>query len=117
MSTLLGQKTENLAKEYLIKQGMTFLLANYRLKFGEIDLIMLDKDVIAFIEVKYRKDNNFMEAFESVNYTKQKKLKRTALYFLQANYKYQNHICRFDVITLCGSMGNLKFHWLKNAFY
>jgi len=117
MSTFLGKKTENLAKDYLLKHGLEFLFANYRLKFGEIDLIMQDQDTLVFVEVKYRKDNNFMEAFESVNYTKQKKLKRTALYFLQANYKYQNNICRFDVITLCGSMENLKFHWLKNAFY
>tara|TARA_R110002124_G_scaffold199767_2_gene366575 strand:+ start:20371 stop:20724 length:354 start_codon:yes stop_codon:yes gene_type:complete len=117
MSVSLGNKTEELAKNYLTSEGLILVVANFRLKFGEIDLIMLDKDILTFVEVKYRKDNKFMEALETVNRAKQNKIKKVALYFLQKNIKYQNYICRFDVITLCGNMDKLEFFWLKNAFY
>lgn len=117
MSIVIGNKTENLAREYLIKSGMEFIQSNFRLKLGEIDLIMIDNGILVFVEVKYRKNNNFMDPFESVNLSKQKKIKKAALIFIQNNYKYQNHICRFDVITLYGNMENINFNLIKNAFY
>lgn len=117
MSVALGIKTENLAKNYLLANNLKYVDSNFRLKLGEIDLIMLDKDILVFIEVKYRKDNKFMETLETVSFYKQKKIKTVANYFLQKNYRFQNYICRFDVITLCGNMNNPEIFWLKNAFY
>ena len=42
---------EDKACEYLKKLGFKILERNYRKTYGEIDIIALDKDVLAFIEV------------------------------------------------------------------
>lgn len=49
-----GDRGEYLAKLYLEKKGYTFIRANYRTKYGEIDLILQENDEIVFVEVKTR---------------------------------------------------------------
>ena len=47
-----GLLAENLAASYLIEQGLKLLVKNYHCRFGEIDLIMQDKNTLVFIEVR-----------------------------------------------------------------
>ena len=47
-----GKLGENIAKKYLINQGFTVLDANYRKKWGELDLVVKKRDTIHFVEVK-----------------------------------------------------------------
>jgi putative endonuclease len=49
-----GQLAEKHARTYLEQQGLTFVEANVRYPFGEIDLIMRQQDVWVFVEVKFR---------------------------------------------------------------
>ena len=55
---------------------------NFRCRFGEIDLVMLDADCLVFIEVRYRKSGSFATAAESVDRRKQRKLALTGAFFL-----------------------------------
>lgn len=49
----LGVFGENLACEYLVKNGFNILRQNYRRKWGEIDIIARAKDrTLVFVEVK-----------------------------------------------------------------
>ena len=41
----IGFKYENVAKEYLILQGLTYVESNFYTRFGEIDLIFLDRQL------------------------------------------------------------------------
>ncbi len=49
---LLGRRGERLAAAYLHEQGWTILARNVRMRDGEIDLIVSDRDALVFVEVK-----------------------------------------------------------------
>ena len=62
-----GQWAENIAFDYLTKQGLKPLERNFQGPGGEIDIIMEDKKVIAFVEVRYRANDHFVSALESID--------------------------------------------------
>lgn len=113
-----GNQAENLALQYLEKNGLKLIEQNYLTKMGEIDLIMLDKSEqnLVFVEVRYRKNIYFGSAIDTVNDNKQEKLIRTAEYFLLKHSQYDDLICRFDVIGLESDLKCPKINWIKNAF-
>lgn len=106
-----GETTELLACKHLQASGLKLLQQNYRLKMGEIDLIMRDGDTIVFVEVRYRKNNRYGGALYSIDPRKQMRLLRTAQHYLQS--RAPNAPARFDVIAVDGSN---DIHWVKNAF-
>lgn len=118
-STEIGSAAESIAENYLTGQGLSLVTRNFRCRRGEIDLVMLDGDVIVFVEVRFRKHNRFGTGADSVNYHKQQKLLITAQHFLQQNKIYRNRNCRFDVLSLSVSKHasqNADIDWIKNAF-
>jgi putative endonuclease len=102
-----------MACEYLQRQGLKLIDRNYHCRMGEIDLIMDHDNTLVFVEVRYRKNNLFGGALESVTYKKQQKLQKTALHFLQ---HYQDRNARFDVIAITGEHKQQSFEWIQNAF-
>ena len=112
----LGNKIEDLAQQYLVEHSHQLVEKNFYSRFGEIDLIMQDGDTICFVEVRHRKTVKFGSAAESITVTKQKKIQKTALYFIQKNPKYQAFNYRFDVMLSQGSDKNINFEWIKSAF-
>lgn len=116
-----GEYTESLACEYLINKGLKLLERNFQCRFGEIDLIMQDKDSLVFVEVRYRRSNNFGSGAESVTANKQSKLIKTASAYLQQHAKLSKYPARFDVVSITGSVEtsnikNVMFDWIENAF-
>jgi putative endonuclease len=116
-TTETGKITEKYTCEYLILQNLTFVEQNFHSKYGEIDLIMLDGDIYVFIEVKYRKSNNYGGSLVAVSHSKQKKLRLSAQFYLQKKQLNEyNTPCRFDIVALEGDIENPNINWLKNAF-
>jgi putative endonuclease len=108
---------EQQALDYLLTQGLSLLARNWRCKRGELDLVMLDRDTVVFVEVRYRLHAGFGGALGSIDARKQEKLSLAAQYFLQQESHWANHPCRFDVIALQGSgHSGQPLDWLKNAF-
>lgn len=114
----IGDKYEQHAAKYLRKQGCRIITENYRYRNGELDLIALDSSFVVFVEVRFRANENFGIAVETVTLAKQQKLIRTAQHFLQNNEKYSLFDARFDVIgiTESTSLRKLKVDWIKAAF-
>lgn len=113
MNTLLtGRAGEAAAAAYLRRRGWTIVASSYRCRFGEIDLIARKRNVIAFVEVKTRKDDGFAPAYEAVTPQKQERLRKTASLWLAENGGDWN--CRFDVIEVYN--GNGKIRHLEDAF-
>lgn len=109
----VGTTYENIAVQYLTEQGYEILEQNYRNKLGEIDILAKDKDTIVAVEVKYRKDNNYGDALEAVDYRKQRKISR-AFFVYYSSHGYEEDIpCRFDVIAV---YGNGKISHIRDAF-
>ena len=105
---------EEIAVKYLKKKGYKILKQNYRLKFGEIDIIAEKGGVIAIIEVKQRSENAMYAPREAVNFAKQKKIKRTAEYYMMKN-GISGRFFRFDVIEVLGEK-NPQINHIENAF-
>lgn len=115
LTGIRGNRAENLALEYLRKQQLSLQQRNFSARSGEIDLIMLDDDYLVFIEVRYRKGQQYGGALESIDWRKQRKLRRTAeLYLMQQ--KLADQACRFDILCLSGNLADPTFQWIKNAF-
>ncbi len=111
-TTEIGSSAENLAADYLSKQGLKIIHKNFRAKTGEIDLIAQDQDTLVFVEVKFRKNAHFGQPYETVTPGKQRKIIRTAQSFLQKNKKHANKACRFDIISILDT----EITWMKHAF-
>src|SRR5690554_427611 len=60
-----GHAIEQLAETWLSERGLTLIEKNFTLKGGEIDLIMWQDDVLVFVEVRYRADNEHGSGAES----------------------------------------------------
>lgn len=104
-----GQAGEDAALAYLLRHGLVLVSRNFRCKAGEIDLIMRDQASLVFVEVRMRASCDYGGAAASVTPAKQRRLLRTAQFFL---LRYQSPpACRFDVIAIDGD----RLAWLKNA--
>ncbi|MBI4707067.1 MAG: YraN family protein [Candidatus Omnitrophica bacterium] len=111
----LGKSGEELAVELLKKNGFKILERNFRTKFGEIDIIALEKDTLCFVEVKSRSSLRFGSGFEAVSGLKQKQIARPALIYLK-DKNLLDKKARFDVISLTGPEGFQKIELIRNAF-
>lgn len=105
-----GQQAETQACEYLKLQGLQLLERNFRCKYGEIDLIMQQNDIIVFVEVKYRQGQHFGGALLSLQRRQQQRIIRAAQFFLM---RYPNHQARFDLVAIDGDQ---PIQWVANAF-
>lgn len=111
-----GARFEDLALAHAQRSGLTLLARNFNCRHGELDLVMRDGDVLAFIEVRYRRGNAYGGAAASVGARKRARLVAAAQQFLQAHPAWARHACRFDVIAIDGDAAQPTFEWLRDAF-
>lgn len=113
----VGNYGENIAKNYLISKNYKLIDLNYRNRYGEIDIICFDKDVIVFVEVKSRFDTIFGNPLESITLKKQKKIANLSLLYI-IKKRFTNINCRFDVIEIYFNQLNdtYKINHIKDAF-
>ena len=111
----LGKKAEDLAAEFLLKNGYKILARNFRYQKAEIDIITEKDSLIVIIEVKARSTDAFNLPQEAVNKKKIKLLVSAADHYLEEFNK--NHEVRFDIISvLPDEKGNLVIEHIINAF-
>ena len=117
-SRLLGRWGEELAAELLRNKGFRVTDANWKCRFGELDLVAEDGEYLCFAEVKLRKSDTYGSAGESVDRRKQARLRMAAeLYLVQHPTQLQP---RFDVVEIYAPQGLATptpeiRHW-DNAF-
>ena len=109
-----GAQAEQTAARYLQQQGLQLVESNYRCRFGEIDLILRDGDILVFAEVRLRSRNNFGGAAASIDVHKQAKLIRAAQSYLAGLSSVPP--CRFDAVLMKSAEGVAGIEWIKNAF-
>ena len=109
----IGNEGENRACKFLLQNGYEIIERNWRTRTGEIDIIAVMDGCTVFVEVKTRKNDRFGAAAEYVDYRKQEKIKKAAMYFL----KNQDADMRFDVIEVYHSCGQVtKINHITDAF-
>jgi putative endonuclease len=100
----LGSTSERAAARYLRRLGWRILRWNYTCIHGEIDLVALDERCLVFVEVRSTGSDDESRAAQSVDETKQKRLTKLALHFLQ-EHRLLDHAARFDVLTVAWPEG------------
>lgn len=111
-----GFEHESFARAELEKNQCKIIESNFSCKTGEIDIIAQDNEYLVFVEVRYRKKSRYGGALASVDSRKQKKLIRTAEFYLQTKNLTNKAVCRFDVFAIEGENNRLNYQWIKDAF-
>lgn len=110
-----GKVGEIIATNFLKSKGYKIVANNYKNSIGEIDIIAKDKDYLVFVEVKTRLSSAFGDPAEAVNNIKQHKIRQVATFYLKQHKQLETN-CRFDVISIIGSVENHTIRQIENAF-
>jgi len=112
---ILGKEGERVAELYLKHKGYKLVERNYRCSAGELDLIVLDRRVVVFVEVKTRSGHGFGSPLEAVEFHKQRKMIQAAQYFLSEKRLHQRD-ARFDVVGISWPGREPVVEHIENAF-
>lgn len=113
----IGFLAEGIARHYLIKKGYKILAANYKMSFGEIDIIAQKDRTVVFAEVKANKDTTPEFSPEiRVDYKKKNKLINLATAYM-LNKKMNDSDWQIDIISVIFDSENKKarIKHFKNA--
>ena len=138
----IGRRGEEIAAEFLERKGLQIVERNFHSRWGELDLIAVkinesdyenemyfdetaegmnaDRTMgqgngVHFVEVKTRTGLEYGTPGAAVTYTKQQKLRKTALVWLQEQEQYYSDLC-FDVIEVWVVGKTAKIRWLQSCF-
>jgi putative endonuclease len=113
---LIGRWGEQIAEEYLIRQGIEILARNVRTPYGEIDIIGRQGELVLFEEVKTRTNTAFGFPEDSITKQKKQHLFQNALAYIQAHPELGEH-WRIDVLSIQGTPGKGKpqIEWFVNV--
>ncbi|MBQ6744458.1 MAG: YraN family protein [Acidaminococcaceae bacterium] len=138
----IGRRGEEIAAEFLERKGLQIVERNFHSRWGELDLIavkinesdyenemyfdetaegmnadatMGQGNGVHFVEVKTRTGSEYGTPGAAVTYTKQQKLRKTALVWLQEQEQYYSDLC-FDVIEVWVVGKTAKIRWLQSCF-
>lgn len=107
-----GTQYEVLAASYLQGLGFEILQHNFSSRFGEIDLIAKEGKYLVFVEVKYRATDSGGHPLEAVDVRKQRRIIKTAEFYLLRYGFAEDTPCRFDVVGIIGE----EICHVRNAF-
>ncbi|MEJ1223117.1 YraN family protein [Sediminicola sp. 1XM1-17] len=110
-----GRLGEQIAADYLAKQGYHIKERNYRYLKAEIDIVALKGDDLAIIEVKSRSTNFIAHIADTVTEKKKKLLVMAADHYV-VHHNLDVSV-RFDIITIFKEQGKFKLEHLEDAFY
>jgi putative endonuclease len=110
----LGKKGEELAIDYLIKQGYKIVERNWRFQKAEIDIIARKEETLISVEVKTRSTNDFGNPQDFVN---PKKIKLMVLAMNEYVLKKDLNVeVRFDIVAITKNKVSFNIEHLEDAF-
>jgi putative endonuclease len=115
VTSAVGHRAEQTALRFLLDRGLKPVTRNFRSRGGEIDLIMMHRDCLVFVEVRYRASTRFSSPGSTVDMRKQRKILRTAALFIARETQFANHTMRFDVVAIAGNTSH-TIRWIRDAF-
>ncbi len=108
-----GSAAEQRALDYLTARGLRLVARNFRVRVGELDLVLQDRDELVFVEVRQRASAAWGGAAASVTPAKQARVRRAAQVFLAQHCGPGRWPpMRFDVVAIEGG----QLHWIPGAF-
>ena len=110
-----GDWGEKIAAAYLMEKGYTIVKKQWHYSRYEIDLIAALNNTIVFVEVKTRFSRDYGEPWAAVNASKQRKICRSADYYLRCFGIDAEP--RFDIVSIVHAEGKTEILHLEQAFY
>ena len=112
-----GSQAEQIAADFLVRQGHRILARNWRCRSGELDLVTADGEVVVFVEVRSTASADASRPALSVTEAKQQRLTLLATAFLQSQ-GLLGRPARFDVVCVhwSGEPGEAEVQHFVNAF-
>jgi len=108
-----GAYFEEKAVEFLKLKGYKVIERNFRTKWGEIDIVAQDKNVVSFVEVRARRIESSLLPKETVDRRKREKIRVAAKLYVQ---KMPNSFFRFDVVSILEADTFTLYELIKGAF-
>ena len=111
----LGKWGEDVAADYLLRQGYTIVERDWKSGHRDLDIIAQDGDTVVFVEVKTRRNRDFTDPEMAVDYQKIRHLQQAANHYIK--YRHIDNDIRFDIITVVGTMNETpSIEHIKDAF-
>ncbi len=113
---VLGRAAEAAAARFLERRGYRIVTTNFRARGGELDLVALDGDALAIVEVRYRASDRYGGAAASVTHAKRMRIIRAARVLLAKSPQLAKLPARFDVVEVSGPADDLHCDLIRAAF-
>ncbi len=130
-TSIVGEFGENVAAEYLLRNGFRMVASNFKAPIGrnrkgvqftgEIDLIALEDDTLCFIEVKTRSSDEFASPLSAIDLRKQRQITRTARVYRKI-FNIKDQKFRYDAIAIilnkhkAPKIQHIKGFWNESKF-
>ena len=112
----IGRAAEAAAARLLERAGYRILQQNFRTKGGELDVVALDGEALAIVEVRYRASDDYGGGAASITAGKRSRIVRAARALLAAQPLLARLPARFDVIEVTGPVDCLDCQLIRGAF-
>lgn len=99
----IGNAGEQAAADWLTADRHEIIARNWRTRYCEIDIVSMKDDVLWFIEVKYRKNDDFGGGLGAITAKKQRQMRFAAEIFIAKNAQYENYSMRIMAISVDGN--------------
>jgi len=111
----LGLQGERIAARWLLRLGYTIEAHRYRSGHRDLDLVARRGDLVAFVEVKARRDLAFGDPVEAVGWRKRRELVRSAWVWIDRQGR-GGEAYRFDVIGVLLTRSGVRIRHVEDAF-
>jgi putative endonuclease len=112
----IGADAERAARGFLVARGLEPLLANYRCRAGELDLVLRDGGALVVVEVRRRSSTRFGGAGASIDARKRRRIAQATRHLLLTHPGLRALPIRFDVIAIDARTPGAAIHWIRGAF-
>lgn len=96
----LGQAGERHARITLEARDYAFVANNWHCAVGELDLVMLDGDILVFVEVKTRRGERAGRADDAITTGKAQRMLAAAEWFIADHPAHHHRIWRCDLVAI-----------------
>ena len=105
---------EQAAADFLQRRGLQVLDRNWRSGRRELDIVVRDGEVVAFVEVKARGAGP-QDPLDAIGWRKRRQLRRAAEHWVHAHPGIGREF-RFDAIAVRASEGRARIRWVRDVF-
>jgi putative endonuclease len=110
-----GRSGEQFARRWLEARGLKHICSNFRCRYGELDLVMLEHDCLVIVEVRYRRSDSHGGALTSILPAKLQRIAATIQHLLRQHRQLRELPLRVDVVALAGPLDKPVVTWCKRA--